>query len=316
MRQLTRGGCCTRPFFSPDSSQVLFIDKLSSTAPAGVYGLNLTTFRSPAETPPQLVYETIGFRSPDHAVVAFPDPNNEQLMRFTNEETGESWTVDTLGNWPFFSRDGQWIFWNATDRRGPYDQQPTDIWVSRVDGSGARKRLTIYGGSANAWFPDNEHILVTGREERIGEDETMFVFSLADGSRIELARENRLRGGLVSPDGDHVVFLTTFTGDVEKDGLWVVRADGSERRKLPFYGPHAWRDDEHLIYIPPRVSPDEALALWQINVDTGEQTRLTDPESIPISIEAGDWVVSPDGRNVVFVSAVDQNLWLIVLPPN
>ena len=314
LRQLTSGGCCTRPFFSPDSHTVLFIDKPSETSPPGVYGLDLTTFQSPAETAPQLVYETIGFRSPDHLVVAFPDPEDEQLMRFINEDSGESWTVNTLGNWPVFSQDGRWIFWNATDRRGPYDQQPADVWVSRVDGSDARKLLTIYGGSANGWFADNEHILVTGREERIGQDETMFVFSLADGSRVELARENRLRGGLVSPDGARVVYLTTFTGDVEKDGLWVVRSDGSEPRKLPFYGPHYWLDDEYLIYIPTRASRDEALALWKINVETGQEVRLTDPAAIPLSIEAGDWRVSPDGQKVVFVSAVDHNLWLVILP--
>ena len=142
----------------------------------------------------------------------------------------------------------------------------------------------------------------------------MFVLSLADGSRVELARENRLRGGLISPDGTWVLYLTTFTGDVDKDGLWVVRADGSERRKLPFYGPTDWLADEHLIYIPTRVSRDEAFALWQINVETGAEVRLTDPEAIPLSIEAGDWVVSPDGEKVVFVSAGDQNLWLIILP--
>ena len=188
------------------------------------------------------------------------------------------------------------------------------MWVSKVDGSDARRLSTIYGGGANGWFPDNEHILLTGRAGQIGEDETMVVFSLLDGSMIELAQENRLRGGLISPAGTWVVYLTTFTGEVEKDGLWVVRSDGAERRKLPFYGPYHWLDDNHLIFIPTRSSPGEGFALWQINVETGETARLTDPETIPISIEGGDWALSPDGKKVVYVSAVDQNLWLIILP--
>ena len=184
LRQLPSGGCCVQPFFSPDSSKVLFVDKPSETVPPGVYGLDLTRFESSAETPPQLFYETIGFRSPDRTVVALPDPDDGQLMRFINEDTGEAWTVNTLGNWPVFSQDGQSILWNAIDRRGPYDERPTDIWVSKVDGSDARRLLTIYGGGANGWFPDNEHILLTGRAGQIGEDETMVVFSLKKEASI------------------------------------------------------------------------------------------------------------------------------------
>ena len=68
LRQLTSGGCCVQPSFSPDSSKVLFVDKPSETVPPGVYGLDLTRFESSAETPPQLFYETIGFRSVDSVV--------------------------------------------------------------------------------------------------------------------------------------------------------------------------------------------------------------------------------------------------------
>ncbi len=313
LRQLTSDGCCVQPFFSPDSDTVLVIDKPSEKARLGVYGLDLTTFESPAETPPQLIYETVGFRSPDHTVVAVPDPDDDQLMRFNNEETGETWTVNTSGNWPIFSPDGQSILWNVIDRRGPYDERPTDIWVSKIDGSDARRLLTLYGGGANGWFPDSEHILLTARANQTSEDETMVILSLLDGSMFELARENRLRGGLISPGGTWVVYLTTFTGDAEKDGLWLVRFDGSERRKLSFYGPHYWLDDNHLIFIPTRNSPNEGLALWRLEVETGKTIRLTDPATIPISIEGGDWILSPDGKKVVYVSAVDQNLWLIIL---
>jgi hypothetical protein len=150
LRQLTRGGCCVRPFFSPDSSMVLFIDKPAEDAPVGVYGLDLTTFESPAIHQPELVYEIIGFRSPDHQLVALPDADDGRLMRFVNEATGESWTVNTLGNWPIFSAGGEQILWNVTERSGPYDERPTDIWVSNLDGSEARRLLTIYGGAPTA----------------------------------------------------------------------------------------------------------------------------------------------------------------------
>jgi Tol biopolymer transport system component len=235
-------------------------------------------------------------------------------MRFINEATDESWTVNTLGNRPIFSAGGEQILWNATEQSGPYDERPTDVWVSNVDGSEARRLLTIYGGGANGWFPDGERILLTGRENRIGEEETMVVLSLIDGATVELAREKWLRSGSVSPGGSWVVYLTTFTGDADRDGLWAIRPDGSEEHKLPFYGPHRWLDDEHLIYIPTRSSPDEGLALWKMNLETGQTDPLTDPETTPLRIEGGDWTLSPDGKKVAFVSAVDQNLWLVTLP--
>ena len=142
----------------------------------------------------------------------------------------------------------------------------------------------------------------------------MVIFSLQDGATVELARENRLRSGSISPGGSWVVYLTTFTGDADRDGLWAVRSDGSEPRKLPFFGPHHWLDDERLIYIPTRSSPDEGLALWKMNLETGQTVPLTDPETIPLRIEGGNWTPSSDGKKVAFVSAVDQNIWLINLP--
>jgi Tol biopolymer transport system component len=51
-----------------------------------------------------------------------------------------------------------------------------------------------------------------------------------------------------------------------------------------------------------------------MNLETGQTDPLTDPETTPLRIEGGDWTLSPDGKKVVFVSAVDQNLWLVTLP--
>ena len=90
LRQLTESGCCAQPAFSPDSSQILFIDKPAPNAPTGVYGVSLT---GPL-APPTLVNETVGFRSPDQTIVA---TLAEDLVRLTDESSGQSWTLDTGG---------------------------------------------------------------------------------------------------------------------------------------------------------------------------------------------------------------------------
>ena len=311
LTQLTSGGCCVQPLFSPDSRRVLFIDKPAPGAPVGIYGVETDSPVLPAA--PQLIYAQIGFRSPDHSLVAYPDPGAAERFRFVNEGEGVAWSVDTNGNWPVFSADGAQIFWNATDRNGPYDQQPTDIWVSDSMGRDSHRVLTIYGGRAEAWFPDGERLLVTGRAERVGEQESLFGLRLADNFTIDLAREERLLQVALSPGGSWVVYFSPFAKEVDRSGIWLVATDNSLRRKLDFFGPYRWRDDTHLVYIPLPVA-GERMAVWEMDVEHGHNYPLTDPALLPIRIKDGDWALSPDGKKMVFVSATDSNLWLITWP--
>jgi hypothetical protein len=41
---------------------------------------------------------------------------------------------------------------------------------------------------------------------------------------------------------------------------------------------------------------------------------LTDPMATPLQILDGDWSLSPDGNQLVYVNAVDRNIWLLELP--
>lgn len=56
--------------------------------------------------------------------------------------------------------------------------------------------------------------------------------------------------------------------------------------------------------------------LWELDVNTGETRRLTDPDVIPFKIANDDWAVSPDGRHVAFVESRDRNIWLLTLKEN
>lgn len=65
LHQFTTGGCCTRLFWSPDSRQVLFIDKPAPDAPVGIWGVDI---KQPG-SPPELVTERIGFYTTDFKFV-------------------------------------------------------------------------------------------------------------------------------------------------------------------------------------------------------------------------------------------------------
>jgi Tol biopolymer transport system component len=309
LRQLTSGGCCVQPFFSADGRQVFFIDKPAEDVPVGIYGLD---FVNPQPTP-QLVSELIGFRNPDHTIVAVPEGD---LVRFINETTGENWTVNTGGNWPSFSPNSSQIVWTASDQEGPYDRRQTDIWRANLDGSEAELLLSLYGGGFAGWLPDGERLLFIGRDDPDPEEVTIFVYHPANGERTNLYTGKRLRGVDISPGGSWIIFYITFADEPADNGFWVVKPDGSDLRQLevPGFGAYQWRDDDTLLYIPMRASADKSMQLWAINVATNQNIPLTDPTVLQFSIANGDWTVSPNGHNVIFINSTDQNIWAISLP--
>jgi Tol biopolymer transport system component len=131
-----------------------------------------------------------------------------------------------------------------------------------------------------------------------------------------LFTERRLRGIDISPGGSWIIFYLTFADESTDNGFWVVKPDGSDLHKLdtPGFGAYQWQNDDTLLYIPMRASADESMQLWAINVATGHNFLLNNPDSLSFSIANGDWNVSPDGHHVIFVNSEDQNIWDITLP--
>jgi Tol biopolymer transport system component len=306
---LTNGGCCVQPSFSSDSQQVLFIDKPGDDVPVGIYGVNITA----PQSDPVLVNNIIGFWNFQRTIVATIEGD---LAVFTNVASGESWTVNTGGNWPSFSPDSSQIIWVATDREGPYDRRQNDIWLANLDGSKARKLLSLYGGGLTGWFLDSQRILLTGRDNPNEEKLTLFVYDLANERRANLFSHKRLRGGEISTGGSWIAFFISFADDPAENGLWVIGADGTNQQRLdiPRFGAYAWRNDDTLFYIPMRALGEESMQLWVIEAATGQLQPLTDPATLPFSISNGDWEISPDGQYLVFVNSADQNIWLMTLP--
>ena len=308
--QLTEGGCCVQPSFSPDGEQVVFIDKPSESDPVGIYGVNLAD-TLPAT--PQLVSEIVGFRSPDFNIVATIDAD---FAQFTNEATGESWQVDTGGNWPRYAPDASQVLWTATDREGPYDQRRSDIWLAELDGSNPQRLLSLYGGGYQNWLPDGNRVLLVGRDQPSSEQQNLIIYDIANDRRINLVSHKRLRGIEMSPGGEWIAFFVDFADEPENRGLWVVNSDGTEKKKLdiPGFGGYGWRDDNMLLLIPMRQTSTESMRLWAIDVTKNQTIPLTDPQTYNFSISNGDWEVSPDGKQVIFVNSTDQNIWLMDLP--
>jgi len=124
-----------------------------------------------------------------------------------------------------------------------------------------------------------------------------------------------LRAGPLSRDGTWLAYMVTMDKDQTRNGLWLVRTDGTVQHKLApnMFGAFQWRDGHRLLIIPFR--PDATShEFMEFDANTQTARRLTDPAITPFKITNGDWVVSPDGRQVVFVASQDHNLWLLTLP--
>ncbi len=307
VRQLTTGGCCTQPSWSPDGSQVWFIDKPGDTEPVGIWGVDVNGGE------PQLITTRLGLYSKDNSLVAYPENGQTYIERTA---TGERWIAPSEGRALSFSPDNSQIAWQVNFSSFNFDRRTVEVWIAGAspDANDARRVATLTGGGLSGWFPDGTRLLVTFRESA-GADPTLAVLNIADGTLTALVQSPTLRGGQISPGGAWLAYGVTFSGDPAQDGLWVIRSDGSERRRLDAFGSYRWRTDGELIIVPLEADGQTGSHRF-ITVDaaTGEVRPLTNPALTPFRIANGDWSLSPDGSRVVFVSADDRNLWMLELP--
>ena len=306
--QLTSGGCCVQPFWAPDGQHILFLDKPSPDAPAGIWRVDL------AGGAPQLFTDRLGIYSADFSLRAFPLKGQTFIERMAD---GERWVIANGGRSVSFSPDGARIAWVGGSSGPPFDTPQRQIWISNVDGSQARLVHTMFGGGFSGWFPDGR-MLVNGRLSGDEEGQALWALTLpaeegGEPQLVELARGGRLRSVTLSPDGAWLAYVVTFSSDSAEDGLWLVNTLTLEQRRLDIFGAFRWRDGQRLLVIPLDLE-QTVHRLFQVQAASGQIEPLTDPAVTPLRIASGDWSVSPDGNRVIFVSALDYNIWLLTLP--
>lgn len=308
LRQLTQSGCCAQPFWSPDSQQVLYIDRPGQDSLAGIWGAPVTG------GPPALWSERLGLYSPNLSLRAYPARNQTIIERLAD---GRTWTVANAGRAISFSPDGTRVAWMSGQSGPPFDSAVRQIWISPIEGGPARQALAGEGMGLAGWLSDGR-LLVTTRAAAPQNDQIVSILTLPGDpgqppTLQEVARGERLRSLALSPGGDWLAYVVSFTDDPADSGLWLASLATGQRRKVEPFGAYRWRDANHLLLVPLEPgAPSNRLV--QIEAGNGAAAVLLDPQQPPFKIANGDWSVSPDGRYVVFVAAQDQALWLIELP--
>ena len=307
LKQLTSGGCCVQPSWSPDSKQVWFLDKPSADAPPGTYAVNID---EPMK-PPFRVLDLVGLYSRDLSLVAYPEGRDTMVERL---KTGERWTIPNQGQAVVFSPDAKRIAWEIEESNAdkPFDERRAQIYLARFDGEDPVLVTTVYGGGLVGWI-DDQRILFSGRPSLDVRERTLVALDITHNVASDLVKAERLGGIAVSPGGSWLAYFITFDEDASRNGIWIERTDGSGAHRLDVWGAYQWRDDSRLLYIPVRASASEPFVIGEYDTAKGTSRPVTDPATAPIEIANGDWRVSPDGRYVVYLNDADRNLWLVEL---
>ena len=302
--RLTSGGCCPNPSWSPDSKWVPFLDRPGPNEPAGLYAVPANGGEI------TLVVERVGIYSRDWSQVAYRQNGQTVVERWAD---GMRWVIPNEGRTIRFSPSGQVVEWEMMSQGVNFpDLRQRAIWLANCDGTQAREVVTVNGGQFVGWVRDEGEIIVTGRLAPYG-PAGIWQISVEDGAGRLLVEMENPRSLLLSPEGDWLAFTVAFDLDEELNGLWVMRSDGSMVKKIEMYGAYRWRREGVLLVIPLNLE-DPGPSLWQIDVVSDETWKLTDPTVTLLPIANNDWQPSPDGTQIVFLSAEDRNLWVLPLP--
>ena len=305
-KQITSGGCCVNPFWSPDGTVVMFVDKPNETASAGILGVKLNG------EPPQLITAQVGIFSPDFKYVAYPKATETVIAEINGSK---QWVVREAGGRSIsFSPDSKLISWQVSSSLVNFDLRTTEVWVANVDGTQAKKIASLFGGGVSWWLPDSAKMLATIRKEA-NTDPILNILNIADGKLTPVAQASSFRSTMLSPDGAWIIYQIAFSGEAAKDGIWVMRSDGKDLRRLEIFGSYRWRADGKILFVPlENITGKQSHRFVEVDAATGNARALTDPNVTPFRIANGDWSLSPDGKRVVFLNTEDGNLWTIDLP--
>lgn len=300
---VTAPGCCVHPWWTQDSRSILFVDRPSPEGEAGVYRVPLDGGT------PELSAFPLGLYASDGALLALPGGDEWTLAR---PDGAPGWHLPSAALTFRLSHDGKQVAWSeGSSLPVNVDQRQRNLWVADVDGG---HRVSIgrwIGGDLIGWAGGDERLLVTGRPA--GKTQVGIWAETLAGDVTLLYPSDGLRGVSLSPDGGWLAFLVAFTEDPASDGMWLLSTGDGRARQLDSYGSYRWRSEGRLLLLP-YAGEGAAPPVVEVEASTGDTHTLLAPGALTGGVGNNEWVPSPDGRWIVYLNAIDRDLWVAALP--
>lgn len=169
---------------------------------------------------------------------------------------------------------------------------------------------------AESWLPDSVHLIVRWFEN-LTAPPSLWEISVMGGTPRKL--QDQGARATVSPDGSKIAFLT---GNYPEQGMWLMRGDGSEARKIVngrdwVLGPAAWSPDGmRLAYV--RASPTTGSSRADTQIEVYDLTNGHSDVAFRASGLGDEIAWSRDGRLIYSLqdsgaNASNFSLWSVKL---
>ncbi len=215
-------------------------------------------------------------------------PNGRTIAFISGRKQSDLWTMHSDGTHqrrltytahldegqPAWSPDGKKIVFGMWRPTSGDEEIGIGIWIVRSDGRG-RRRLTSGRDGSPSWSPDGRQIAFS-RYAPEADTESIFVVAAGGGVPTDLSTEPGVSDYQPdwSPDGRRIVFASD--PDTFRSNLWVMNADGSERRLVT-------NTDDVFVYAPV-WSPDGRWIAYEGDDQHGDQIYVSRPDGSKLRV--------------------------------
>lgn len=300
--RLTPPGCCPAARWLADSRRVVFYHLPDQGTPGA-----WTADESGALT---LLWPRFGHVDGEGKVIASQVGDTTLVEHLVS---GAQWTLANDGVESRPAPDGRSVAYLARLLPGgrTYDSQER-VMVNRLDGRGSRALLDLARADYLSWFPDSRRLVVFGWRPE-GSSPGLWVIDTDTGQSQQIVAANFLTAIAVSPDGQWIAYLAALQPTAAENGVWIVRPDGSDLRRIAHERGFHWAaDSQALLALTPVAGGKE---IHRIDIASNTRSVVVAHADVDFDVEADDWSVAPDGHAIVYRSSRDRALWVLPLSP-